>query len=106
MAKGYELNKSVPIPTDYRSTENKYPFDEMEIGDSFFISPEYEEEDVKRLSNRVAQARQSYQKRVAKHGTEVRFTQRQRVEDDGGKEGPIAGIRVWRVPAEKENGKS
>ena len=106
MAKGYELDKSVPIPTDYRSTDIKYPFDEMEIGDSFFISPEYEDEDTKRLSNRIAQARQGYQKRMAKQGTEVKFTQRQWVEDYGGKEGPIAGLRVWRVPVEEENGES
>jgi hypothetical protein len=101
MVKGYELDKSVPIPTDYRSTDIKYPFDEMEIGDSFFIVPEYEDETVKRVGNRVAQARQSYQKRMARQGTEVKFTQRQWVEED------IAGLRVWRVPAEEEeNGES
>jgi len=87
----YEISKAVPIPTDFRSTELKYPFDEMLVGDSFFIIPEYEDETVKRLGNRIAQARQAYQKRKARLGVEVQFTQRLWTEDE------TAGYRVWRV---------
>jgi hypothetical protein len=87
----FNLDDHVPIPTDFHTTGTKYPFEEMGIGQSFFISPEYEDESVKRLGNRIAQARQSYQKRLAKQGNEVRFTQRLWTEDG------IAGYRVWRV---------
>ena len=52
------------------------------------------------MSNRVAQARQGYQKRMAKQGFEVKFTQRQWTEDE------VAGIRIWRVPVEDENGEN
>lgn len=30
----YEIDNDVPVPT----TRSKYPFDEMEVGDSFFVS--------------------------------------------------------------------
>ena len=87
----YKISRAVPIPTDFRSTELKYPFDEMLVGDSFFIAPEYEDETVKRLGNRLAQARQAYQKRKARLNVEVQFTQRLWTEDE------TAGYRVWRV---------
>ena len=87
----YKIDSGVPIPTDFRQTELKYPFDEMNVGDSFYISPRSEEENVKRLGNRIAQARQAYQKRMGKRGEEMRFTQRMWTEDG------VAGYRVWRV---------
>tara|TARA_R100001086_G_scaffold236180_1_gene159522 strand:- start:218 stop:493 length:276 start_codon:yes stop_codon:yes gene_type:complete len=87
----FKLTSNIPVPTDFRSTELKYPFEDMKVGDSFFIAPEYEDETVKRLSNRIAQARQSYQKRCIKQGNEVRFTQRMWVEEE------VAGCRIWRV---------
>jgi hypothetical protein len=87
----YEISKGVPIPVDFRSTEMKYPFEEMLVGDSFFIAPEYEDENVKRLGNRLAQARQAYQKRKAKLGVEVQYTQRMWTENE------VPGYRVWRV---------
>ncbi len=87
----YKIDSEVPVPTDFRSTELKYPFEEMKVGDSFFIPPRSEEETVKGLGNRVAQARQTYQKRMARREEEVRFTQRMRTEDD------VTGYRIWRV---------
>ena len=82
----FKLDSGIAIPTDFRTTELKCPFEE-----SFFVAPEYEDETVKRLGNRMAQARQAYRKRKAKQGDEVRFTQRQWTEDE------VAGYRVWRV---------
>jgi len=99
MAIPYKIEKTVPVPTDFRTTDRKYPFEEMEIGDSFFIAPEYEDETVKRLSNRMAQARQAYQRRGIKQNQPVQFTQRVWTDEETGE----AGIRVWRVPIEEEN---
>ena len=87
----YKIDSGVPIPADFRQTGLKYPFDEMNVGDSFYISPRSEEETVKQLSNRIAQARQAYQKRMGKRREEVRFTQRMWTEDE------VAGYRIWRV---------
>jgi|TARA_R100001530_G_scaffold954_2_gene1669 hypothetical protein len=87
----FKVDAGIPIPTDFRSTELKYPFETMGVGDSFFIQPEYEDETVKRLANRLAQARQTYQKRRARQGEEVKFTQRIRTENG------VSGYRVWRV---------
>ena len=93
-----KIQSGFAIPEDYHLSERKYPFHEMEVGDSFFIVPEYEDETVQRLGNRIAQARQSYQKRVLKQSdgeTEVRFTQRMRSEKVG--EVNMNGYRVWRT---------
>jgi hypothetical protein len=98
MATEYKIEKTVPIPTDFRTHDRKYPFEDMAVGDSFFSVPEYEDETVKRLSNRIAQARQSYQRRGIKQNNPVQFTQRIWVDEETGK----TGIRVWRVPLEEE----
>ena len=87
----FKLDSGIAIPTDFRSTELKYPFEDMRVGESFFVAPEYEDETVKRLGNRMAQARQAYRKRKARQGDEVLFTQRMWTE------GEVAGYRVWRV---------
>jgi len=91
MADNFIIDSGIDIPEDFHSTARKYPFEDMEVGDSFFAGPNYEEETQKQIGNRVAQARQSYQKRLAKQGTEVTFTQR--MWTDAG----VAGYRVWRV---------
>ena len=36
----FEIDKSIPIPRDGRGMTVKYPFREMEVGDSFLISAE------------------------------------------------------------------
>ena len=70
----------------------KYPFDEMNVGDSLFIPLKSEEENVKKLGNRIAQLRQAHQKRMAKRGEEVRFTQRMWTEDG------VAGTEFGELP--------
>ena len=87
----FKIDSGIAVPTDFHSNQRKYPFEDMEIGQSFFVGPSYDDETQKQIGNRVAQARQSYQKRKAKQGDEVRFTQRKWTEDD------ILGQRVWRV---------
>jgi hypothetical protein len=83
-----KLDDNVPVPvgSDRRAAERKYPLSEMKVGQSFFL-PLEEGDDIKRMGNRISQARQGYQKRTEG----VRFTQRIWEEDD------VIGIRVWRV---------
>jgi hypothetical protein len=98
MAIAYKIERTVPVPTDFRTTDRKYPFEEMEVGDSFFITPEYEDETIKRLSNRMAQARQAYQRRGMKQNTPVQFTQRIWTDE----ETEETGVRIWRIPLEEK----
>tara|TARA_R100001244_G_C5063176_1_gene109391 strand:- start:128 stop:409 length:282 start_codon:yes stop_codon:yes gene_type:complete len=87
----FEIEDDIPVPPDFHTGLRKYPFAEMKVGQSIFLAPEYEDESVKRLGNRVAQARQSYQKKMAKLKTPVQFTQRIDTKDE------TLGYRVWRV---------
>ena len=83
-----KLDDDVPVPTgsDRRPAEKKYPLSQMKVGQSFFL-PLEEGDDIKRMGNRISQARQGFQKR----NDGVRFTQRIWEEDE------VIGIRVWRV---------
>ena len=85
---GIEIEDDIPVPpgSDRRSVERKYPLAELKVGQSFFL-PLEEGDDLKRMANRLSQARQSYQKRTEG----VRFTQRMWEKDD------VVGIRIWRV---------
>ena len=84
----WKIDKDIPVPvgSDRRSGEQKYPLNALEIGNSFFI-PLEKGDDLKRMANRLSQARQTYQKRHEG----VRFTQRM-WEEDG-----VIGVRIWRV---------
>ncbi len=72
----------------------KYPLNEMKVGQSFFL-PLEEGDNLKRMANRLSQARQTYQKKYEG----VRFTQRLWEQDDPDNLGNniTLGIRVWRV---------
>lgn len=85
---GIEIEDNIPVPpgSDRRAVERKYPLSELKVGQSFFL-PLEEGDDLKRMANRLSQARQGYQKR----NEGVRFTQRM-WEKDG-----EVGIRIWRV---------
>ena len=85
---GIEIEDDIPVPpgSDRRSVERKYPLSELKVGQSFFL-PLEEGDDIKRMANRLSQARQTYQK---KHEG-VRLTQRMGEEDEQ------IGIRIWRV---------
>ena len=85
---GIEIEDEIPVPpgSDRRSVERKYPLSELKVGQSFFL-PLEEGDDIKRMANRLSQARQTYQK---KHEG-VRLTQRMWEKDEQ------IGIRIWRV---------
>ena len=85
---GIEIEDDIPVPpgSDRRDVVRKYPLSDLKVGQSFFL-PLEEGDDLKRMANRLSQARQSYQKR----NEGVRFTQRMWEKDD------VVGIRIWRV---------
>ena len=85
---GIEIEDDIPVPpgSDRRAVERNYQLSDLEVGQSFFL-PLEEGDDLKRMANRLSQARQSYQKR----NEGVRFTQRMWEKDD------VVGIRIWRV---------
>ena len=91
MSTDFVIDSGIAIPEDFHVATRKYPFEDMEVGDSFFVGPNYEDETQKQIGNRVAQARQAYQKRLAKQGAEVTFTQRMWTDAE------VRGYRVWRV---------
>ena len=88
----FKIDSGIAVPVDFHANARKYPFEEMSVGDSFFVGTSYEEETQKQIGNRVAQARQSYQKRCVRQDVEVTFTQRMWTDDDG-----VLGYRVWRM---------
>jgi len=73
----YEIDKNVPMPLIYRFEEEKYPFEKMEIGDSFFAS--FEGRDSRRL--------QQYISKKSKEFNLKKFVTRT----------CNGGIRCWRV---------
>lgn len=84
-----EVEKGIPIPINphlnkYRQFE--YPFEQMEIGDSFFIAfkPESEYDTTKKLRDRVANQARRYNKNV---DSNFRFIVHQ----------VPKGARCWRV---------
>ena len=50
----FEIEKNIPIPI---SVYNKYPFGEMEVGDSFFVSVKNEDRHV--IGNNIRSAARS-----------------------------------------------
>jgi hypothetical protein len=71
-----EIESSVPLP----ALQSKYPFDKMEVGDSFFIPCGFLE-----VQKCLTKARNESQK--FKQGKEVRFYSA--IVDQG--------VRVWRI---------
>ena len=91
MATDFVIDSGIAIPEDFHASTRKYPFEDMEVGSSFFAGPNYADETQKQIGNRVAQARQAYRKRLARQDIEVEFTQRMWSEEG------YYGYRVWRV---------
>lgn len=77
----FTIEKGIPPPEDKPKTRNKYPFKEMEIGDSFFVQTS-DDEDERTVRNKIGTAA-----RGAKWRTGMKFVTRA-VE---------GGVRVWRV---------
>lgn len=80
----YEIEKGIPIPNSIHGGGQppKYPFEQMEIGDSFFIPCHIK--DKKTVQSNVASAR--------KVAPKMKFTTKYVDEIPG-----QTGIRVWRI---------
>ncbi len=72
-----KIDKNIPAPTTGAGAPPKYPFGEMEIGDSFFIA------------NATGNALISASKNWRKNGE--KYTSRT-VTEDG-----VPGCRIWRI---------
>lgn len=85
----FQLEADVPVPA--RAAPNrdaKYPFNQMEVGQSFLVPLTGEDNDVNRIRRRMNSACGTAQRRIRKTtGNEVRFTSRTVTE----------GVRVWRT---------
>ncbi len=79
----YEIEKNISIIKCRMKRERKYPFPEMEIGDSFFVPSN--EKEVKKKRNAVMAAAHYYQNR--------KFVSR----IISSEKDIIIGIRFWRV---------
>lgn len=85
----YEVISDVPLPAIYRDTRKKYPFNKMDVGDSFAIPVTVGEDgDVeKAITKATASVRISSRRWALRHKPEWRFVVR-RAEDE---------LRCWRV---------
>lgn len=86
----YEIEKDIPIPPKMRGQNAKYPFNEMEIGDSVFV-PVEDVQNCNRPNSAVSSAANVYAKRSGK-----KMITRTIRENDEIK-GRIIGFRVWRI---------
>lgn len=59
-----KIEKNIPLPVSYMKADVKYPFDDMEKGDSFFVS--FEEnltlEEKRKIANSVSSSCHSWKK--------------------------------------------
>lgn len=81
------IDKNVPLTggTGYGRSTLKYPWDTMEVGDSFLVIPK-EGEELRYLAQKMS-AMSSTRSRMSKTGRA--YTTRYRKEENG--------VRVWRV---------
>jgi hypothetical protein len=81
--KMYEIEKNIPIIGCRWKRERKYPFLEMEVGDSFFVP--LKEKEIKRKRNAIMSAAHHYRNR--------KFLSR----IISSEKDAIIGLRFWRV---------
>ncbi len=75
-----KIDKEIPLPTKSK----KYPLDQLNVGDSFFVSCNGEEPIRTRARIGPTMTR-------IYHATKKRFTSKLGIENG------IAGVRIWRV---------
>ena len=83
---GVTIDIGIPLPEDRRANV-KYPFGNIEVGDSFFV-PVVAGDNGDRLKNRLSQASRTFGKR---QDPERKYILRTRLENE------ISGVRVWRT---------
>jgi hypothetical protein len=81
-----KLEDGIPVPSIERTERvRKFPFDKMEVGQSFFVA-NIKPSNMHSCLNRFNKSNK---------GTPMRFTARSVVEDVDGEKTP--GVRVWRL---------
>lgn len=75
----YTIEKGIAIPNK-RTRRSKYPFDEMELGDSFFVPAKKTQKIVVLRSNLLTLAKRA-------DGSEKKFTTAIQID----------GVRIWRI---------
>ena len=78
----FKIEKNIPLPQDLRGRGGKYPWREMEIGDSFFISNEETNQ------TRIHSAPSYFSLRNPAYKFRVRKV--------------AGGYRIWRIAVETE----
>jgi len=83
----YHIQKEIPIPDRKRGGRPKYPWQSMDLGDSFFVPCRGKPPDTQRALIRRLLSSANVQR--IHYGT--RFTARSVTEND------VVGVRVWRI---------
>lgn len=91
----FEIEASIPIPKIIKEPKPKrqlkYPFDQMEIGDSFFVpfpkDCSDQKAETRRIRTNVSSAFNTYMRKIKKTSTHLTFRV---LEKDG-----VMGVRVW-----------
>ena len=82
-----KIEKNIPVPVSYTKNNLKYPFDKMEVGDSFFIPFKEEDtlEEKRKITNAVSSSSFTYKrsKKLNNLGFATRMTKE--------------GVRCWRT---------
>lgn len=83
----FKIEKNVPVPVSYTKNNLKYPFDQMEVGDSFFIpfKEGQSNEEKRKITNAVSSSCFTYKR--AKKLNDITFATRMTKE----------GVRCWRT---------
>lgn len=78
----FEIEKGIPVPEIIERRASHYPWEQMEVGDSFYAPVQGEEDTVSRVRNRLNQARANAKK---KYGIDTIINADHK------------GVRVWRI---------
>jgi len=76
----FKIENKVPIPESAKHNRQKYPFDSMSVGDSFFVSSSISK------VNTVRRITVTWQ-----HKLGMKFATSERTEDG------VHGTRIWRI---------
>lgn len=83
-----KIDKNVPIPPGAGRKTQIYPFEDMEVGDSFFVAG--------KNSDQLTNAAAHYRKRN-NWGFSARNAEEVAINPETGAQGVIKGARIWRT---------
>lgn len=89
----FVLTTAVPFPGDTKRTNSRYPFEEMRVGESFFMKTENEDK-ARNLASRISASANTWTKT---HSEFSNWKFRVSIKGPGG-----PGVRCWRVPNKTE----